>query len=61
VWRQGRALNGDAVVFYGVEIVMLFFSIWDVCATTGRKMTMWQGSYQVKCGWRKSHDGAAEG
>jgi hypothetical protein len=31
VWRQGKTLNGDAVVFYGVEIFMLFFSIWDVC------------------------------
>jgi hypothetical protein len=49
VWRQGRALNGDAVVFYGVEIFMSFSSIWDVCADVGHKMTMWQGSYQVKC------------
>jgi hypothetical protein len=30
-WRQGRALNGNVVVFYGVEIFMLFSSIWDVC------------------------------
>jgi hypothetical protein len=54
-------LNGDVVVFYGVEIVMLFFSIWDVCAIVGRRMIVWQGSYQVKCGRQKSHDQATEG
>jgi hypothetical protein len=39
-WRQGRALNGDAVVFNGIEIFMSFSSIWDVCATTGHRMTV---------------------
>jgi len=46
-WKQGRALNGDAVVFYGVEIFVSFSSIWDVCVATRRRMIVWQGSCQV--------------
>jgi hypothetical protein len=42
-WRQGRALNGDAMVFYGVEIFTSFFSIWDVCVVAGHNMIVWQG------------------
>jgi hypothetical protein len=61
VWRQGRALNGDAAVFYDIEIVMSFSYIWDVCVVVGCKMIVWQGSCQVKCGRQKSHGGAAEG
>jgi len=49
------------VVFYGVGIFVSFSSIWDVRVVVRRKMTMWQGNCQVKCGWRKSHDGAAKG
>jgi hypothetical protein len=37
-------MNGDAGVFYGVEIFMSFSSIWDVCDAVGCKMTVWQGS-----------------
>jgi hypothetical protein len=59
-WRQGRALNGDAMVFYGVEIFVLFSSIWDVCVVVGRMMTVWQGSCQVKCRQQKSHGGMAK-
>ncbi len=47
-----KSTDGDAVVLYGVEIFMSFSFIWDVCAIVhivGRMMTMWQGSYQVKC------------
>jgi len=43
MWRQGRALNGDAMVFYDVEIFMSFSSIWDVCVVVGHMMTVWQG------------------
>jgi hypothetical protein len=53
-WRQGGALNGDVGVFYGVEILVSFPSIWDVCVAVGRRMTVWQGSCQVRCGQRKS-------
>jgi hypothetical protein len=58
-WRQGRALNGDAVVFYGIEIFMSFSSIWDVCVPIRHRMTMWQRSCQVKP--QKSCGGAVEG
>ncbi len=47
---ETRALNGDVMVSYGVEIFMSFFSIWDVCAIIGCRMIVWQGSYQVKYG-----------
>jgi hypothetical protein len=60
-WRQGKTLNGDAVVFYGIEIFVLFYPMWDVCVVIGCIMTVWQGSCQVKCGWRKSRGGAMEG
>jgi hypothetical protein len=60
-WRQGRALNGDAVVFYGVEIFMSFSSIWDVCVVVECRMIVWQGSYQVKCIRRKSCSGTTKG
>ncbi len=49
------------MVFYGVEIFVSFFSIWDVCVVVGHIMNMWQGSCQVKCARQKSHGGAAEG
>jgi len=49
-WKQGITLNGNAVVFYGIEIFMLFSSIWDVCVAIGHMMTVWQGRCQVKCG-----------
>jgi hypothetical protein len=39
-WKQGRALNGHVVVFYGIEIFVLFSFIWDVCVGVGRRMTM---------------------
>jgi hypothetical protein len=61
VERQGKTLNGNTMVFYGVEIFMLFSFIWDVCVAAGHRMTMWQGNYQVKCSQRKSHSGAKEG
>jgi hypothetical protein len=48
-------------VFYGVEIFVSFYYIWDVCVAIGRKIIMWQGSYQVKCAWWKSRGGMAEG
>jgi hypothetical protein len=60
-WRQGRALNGDGVVFHGTKIFVSFFSIWDVCVVVGRRMTVCQESYQVKCTQRKSHSGVVEG
>jgi hypothetical protein len=60
-WRQGRTLNGDAMVFYCIEIFVLVFFIWDVCVAAKRRMIVWQGSYQVKCTWQKSRYGAAEG
>jgi hypothetical protein len=53
-----RALNGDVVVFYGIEIFVLFSSIWDVCVVARHKMTMWQGSYQMKCAQWKSCGGS---
>ncbi len=53
-------MNGDAMVFYGIEIFMSFSSIWDVYVAARRKMTVWQGSRQVKCVWWKSHGGAIE-
>ncbi len=49
VWRQGGSPNGDAVVFDNIELFESFSSIWYVCVVVGRKMTMWQGSCQVKC------------
>ncbi len=57
-----KNIDGDAVVLYGIEIFMLFSFIWDVCVVVdivGHMMTMWQGSYQVKCGRWKSRYGAA--
>ncbi len=30
-WRQGRSLNGDAVVFDNIEIFVLFSFAWYVC------------------------------
>ncbi len=54
-------MNGDVVVFYGIEIFMSFSSIWDVCVVARRRMIVWQGSRQVKCVWRKSRGGATEG
>ncbi len=60
-WKQGITLNGDAVVFYGIEIFMSFSSIWDVCVAVGHMMIVWQGRCQVKCVWRKSRGGAVEG
>jgi hypothetical protein len=60
-WRQGRALNGNAVVFYGVEILVSFSSIWDVCVVVGHIMIVWQKSYQVKCVRWKFHNGTAKG
>ncbi len=56
-----RALNGDVMVSYGVEIFMSFSSIWDVCAIIGCRMIVWQGSYQVKYGRQKSRGGVVEG
>jgi len=47
--------------FYGIEIFVLFCSIWDVCVVTGRRMTMWQGSYQMKCTRCKSCGTVVEG
>jgi len=61
MWRQGRALNGDAMVFYDVEIFMLFSSIWDMCVVVGCRMIVWQESSQMKCGQRKSRSGATKG
>jgi hypothetical protein len=58
---ETRAMNGDVVVFYGIEIFMSFSSIWDVCVVARRRMIVWQGSRQVKCVWRKSRGGATEG
>jgi hypothetical protein len=40
-WRQGITLDGDVVVFDGVEILMSFFSIWDVCDVAGCMMIVW--------------------
>jgi hypothetical protein len=63
-WKQRRAFNGDAVVFYGIKIFVLFSFIWHVCITIQCRMTMWQrtqGSYQMKFVWRKSYGGATKG
>lgn len=47
--EKGRSTNGDAVVFDSIEIFVLFSSILYVCVIAGRRMIVWQGSYQVKC------------
>jgi hypothetical protein len=60
-WKQRRTINGDVVVFYGIEVFMSFSSIWDVCAIAKRRMIVWQKSYQVKCDRWKSCGGVVEG
>jgi hypothetical protein len=42
MWKQGKTLNGGAVVFYGIEIFMSFSFIWDVCVAIGHKMIVSQ-------------------
>jgi len=59
--RQRRSPNGDVVVFDSIEIFVSFSSVWYVCVATRCKMTMWQGNYQVKCTWRKSHNATTKG
>jgi hypothetical protein len=61
MWRQGRLQNGDVVVFNSIETFVSFSFVWYVCVVAGRKMTMWQGIYQVRCAWRKSCKVVAEG
>jgi hypothetical protein len=59
-----KSTYGDMVVFYGVEIFMSFSFFWDVYAIVdivGCRMTMWQGSSQMKCGQWKSHCVVARG
>jgi hypothetical protein len=60
-WRQGRSPNGDAVVFDNIETFVSFSSIWYVCVVVGHRMTVWQGSYQVKYARRKFHGATMEG
>ncbi len=39
-WKQGVAVNGDTVVFCGIEIFMSFSFIWDTCVVVRHMMTM---------------------
>jgi len=48
-WKQRKSPNGDVVVFDSIEIFVSFSSIWYVYVVVGRRMIMWQESYQVKC------------
>jgi hypothetical protein len=59
--NKGRSPNGDAVMFNSIEIFVSFSSIWYVCVVVGRRITVWQGSCQVKCARRKSRGAMAEG
>jgi len=52
--------NGDAVVFDSIEIFVSFSFFWYVCVVAGRKMIVWQGSYQVKCVRQKSYGATTE-
>jgi hypothetical protein len=61
VWRQGGSPNGDAVVFDNIEIFVLFSCVWYVCVAARRKMTVWQGSCQVKCAQWKSCGATTKG
>jgi hypothetical protein len=49
------------MVFDSIETFMSFSSIWNVCVIAGCRMTVWQGSYQVKCVRWKSRDATVEG
>jgi hypothetical protein len=49
------------VVFDSIETFVSFSSVWYVCVAVGRKMTMGQGSCQMKCAWQKSHGAMVEG
>ncbi len=60
-WRQGGSPNGDVVVFDSIETFVSFSFVWYVCNAIGRKMTMWQGSCQVKCPQRKSSGATTQG
>ncbi len=60
-WKQGGSPNGDAVVFDNIETFVSFSSVWYVCVATGRMMTVWQGSYQVKCIWKFFGGATVEG
>jgi len=61
VWRQGRSPNGDVAVLDSIETFVLFFFVWYVCVVARCRMTMWQGSCQVKCARWKSRGAMAEG
>ncbi len=60
-WRQGRLQNGDVSVFGSIETLVSFSLVWYVCVGVGCKMMVWQGSYQVRCVWWKSHEATTEG
>ncbi len=47
--------------FMALKYLCRFFSIKDVCVAIGCRMTVWQGSCQVKCVQRKSCGGMTEG
>jgi len=53
--------NGNAPVFGSIETLMSFSSVWYVCVVVGRRMMVWQGNCQVKCGRQKSHEAVVEG
>jgi len=53
--------NGNAPVFGSIETLMSFSSVWYVCVVVGRKMMVWQGNCQVKCGRQKFHEAVAKG
>jgi len=54
VWRQERSLNGDVVVFDIIKTYVSFSYVWCVYVAIGCKVTVWQGSYQMKCAWQES-------
>ncbi len=60
-WRQGRLQNGNAPMFGSIENLVSFSSVWYVCVVAKRRMMVWQGSYQVRCTWRKSRGIMAKG
>ncbi len=49
------------MVFDSIKTYVSFSYVWCVYVVIGCKMTVWQGSSQMKCAWQKSWRAIANG